>query len=211
MEPTTVPMSARRPAGQAAPRIVRSRHDAQSSVLLRLLLRVVLGMALFLFVVAVRQLGGGDDVQRELATWDEAIEDTEVGDAPEPTAEELQESMRRQRSEHLARAADEKIEPGPPALRWLESDRNQVSSGDKDGVRALAGSLKRAGAVEVYVGRVDRSGFGQVCGELVVEMPEDASKRQAVLKAYTEYRRGKAGGFGGKVRDPGRRYMRIYP
>ncbi|MDD9936337.1 MAG: hypothetical protein OXT09_22185, partial [Myxococcales bacterium] len=197
----------RRFAGTVVGREVTEEPDPPP-LLLRLLMRVVIGVALFLFVAMAREFGSGE-VDRQLAGWDRggAYEDA-IGEA-EPVDDGEDVARDSEREPRRAARDSAPIDRGPPALKWLESELHQVSSGDKDGVRALVKKLKRAGALEVYMGRVMRNGPLHLCGELIVELPDDRARRQSVLRAYAEYRA--AYGVLGGVAEPEGRYLRVMP
>ena len=90
---------------------------------------------------------------------------------------------------------------GPVASEWMRSDLHQFTNGDKDRVRGLVDRLKAAGATEVYVGAISDMGVTKVAGELLVLMPDDASRRAAVAAVHEAFMRSTFGGFAPKT-DP---------
>jgi hypothetical protein len=72
---------------------------------------------------------------------------------------------------------------------------HQVTSGDKDRARGIAERLKAAGAVEVYVGQIMKTGSMQLASELLVELPHDEAKRKAVLDEHAELMSGELSGI----------------
>jgi hypothetical protein len=83
---------------------------------------------------------------------------------------------------------------------------------DKDAVRGLVTSLKRAGAVGVYVSGIQPSGLFQMGSVLVVELPEDRAARRRVLDAWAAYLKARSNGaFEPRVEDPPGNVMRISP
>jgi hypothetical protein len=98
---------------------------------------------------------------------------------------------------------------GPDAVKWLEPELHQVIGGDKDRVRSLAQRFAHAGAVGVHVGRITQSSVLQIAGELVVELPDDADKRKAVLDEYQRFLQGTFAGVAVAPSDPGGDLLRV--
>jgi hypothetical protein len=98
---------------------------------------------------------------------------------------------------------------GPVAAQWSESDLHQFTNGDKDRVRQLVRRFEDAGAVGVYVGHITQSGVVQVGGELVVQLPDAADKRGAVLAEYQRFLQGTFGDFVAAPTDPGGEVLRV--
>jgi hypothetical protein len=135
-------------------------------------------LSLFLILTTVRHCRVLDsDVQEALAAWGE--QPAAEAAAPRPDA----------------RPADGPVTYGPRALPWLASDLHQVTSGDKDRARALVQRYKRAGASEVYMGNVMRSGMVQIAGELIIELPAGEAARKAVQAEHRRVRESVFGGF----------------
>jgi hypothetical protein len=158
---------------------------------LRIGLRIGIGVSLFVILATLRQCRAFDsDVERALAQWDHR--------ASSEMAETGSNSREGGRPSNY----------GPVAGEWLESDLHQCSSGDKDRARSLVDRYKAAGAVEVYIGGIVRSGPIQIAGELIVELPSDPGQRKSVL---AEHRRVLDAAFGGFANDsdPGGPVLRV--
>jgi hypothetical protein len=177
--PAAVGSAARAPARNIGVRIGRelaADHDEPPAVL-RYALRIGLGLSLFVILTTVRQCRVVDsDVHDALAQW--GVQPTSEIAAPEAD-----------------QAAAGPVEYGPRALPWLESDLHQVSSADKDRVRGLVKRYKRAGATEVYMGNIMRSGVVQIAGELIIELPSEGQARAAVIAEHERVLEGSFGGF----------------
>ena len=164
-----------RPGHASAVGLVAGRELARDepSPLLRWMIRVGLGLSLFVIVTTARHCHaietGVDDA---LARWT----------GPGTSA-----------SEH-ASAPGVDTSLGPAALPWLEPDLHLVSNGDKDRVRGLAQRFTAAGALGVYVGTITKMGMTEVAGELIVQLPADPATRKAVLTVYDDFL---ASSFGG--------------
>jgi hypothetical protein len=161
-----------------------SAADDDPPALLRFAMRVGLGLSLFVILTTVRQCRAIDsDVHDALAQW-----------GAQPAAEIA--------ASEAAEVADRPVSYGPRALPWLESELHQVSSADKDRVRALVKRYKRAGATEVYMGNIMRSGVVQIAGELIIELPSDEQARAEVIAEHERVLEGSFGGFAPKGQDP---------
>ncbi|HMJ10596.1 MAG TPA: hypothetical protein VK524_04270 [Polyangiaceae bacterium] len=169
-------------AVQAAPQpappaigLVAGRELAtdEPSELLRWVMRVGIGLSLFVILTTVRHCRSFETgVEQTLARWNQP---GEHGGVPANGA-----------------AADGAY--GPDALAWLEPDLHLVSSGDKDRVRTLARNFLAAGAAGVFVGTISPMGMTQVAGELIVQLPADPAARKAVLDVHDQFL---ASSFGG--------------
>jgi hypothetical protein len=165
-------------------------EDDEPPAMLRLLVRVGLGISLFVILTTVRQCSVVDSgIEDALAEW---------GVQP---------------SEPLAPGVQRESAPaggyGPPALQWMESELHQFSSGDKDRARSVARRYKKAGAVEVYVGSIMQSGPLHFAGELIVELPHDPGARSAVLAEHQRVLESSFGGFAPRASDPGGPVLRV--
>ena len=163
-------------------------------LILRLGLRLGIGLSLFMIVTALR--GALDrDVKAALFEWQD--------DQP---------------AEHQLGAVRVAAKPpsaagmGPPALEWMESELNQFINPDKDAVRRRVKKFLAAGALEVYVGKIMPSGPMRIGSELIVELPSDATKRNAVIAVQDGAARSILGGFAaGTSTDPGGKLFRVPP
>jgi hypothetical protein len=165
--------------------------DDEPPALLRFALRAGLGLSLFVILTTVRHCRAIDsDVHDALAAWGVQPQD-EIA-AAEP-----------------GEAAGRPATYGPPALPWLASDLHQVSSADKDRVVSLVKRFKRAGATEVYMGNIMRSGVVQIAGELIIELPSDEQARAAVLAEHERVLESSFGGFAPKGADPDGPVLRL--
>jgi hypothetical protein len=181
-----------RTAGVYVPPASRPMPEAPAAV--RWLLRAGLGLSMFMVLAMARHCRAFDsDVEEQLAAW---------GEQPAAT-------LGAAGSEGASAQLGRPKELGPPAAEWLESDLHQVSSADKDAVRGLVQRMKQAGALEVYVGNVMRSGPMQIAGEIVVALPKDKERRERVLDAYQRHLDAAFSGAAGDRPDPGGDYLRI--
>ena len=159
-------------------------EDDEAPAMLRLLLRVGLGISLFVILTTARHCSVIDSgIEDAMAEWGEQPSEplTTGVQRPPPVAGGY----------------------GPPALEWLESELHQFSSGDKDRARSVARRYKKAGAVEVYVGSIMQSGPLHFAGELIVELPRDPIARRAVLAEHQRVLESSFGGFAPRASDPG--------
>lgn len=76
---------------------------------------------------------------------------------------------------------------GLPALDWMRIEKHQFVVVDKDRVSALVRELKGAGATEVYVTDVVRSGPLSIARTLLVELPTTSDERKKVLDVARDY------------------------
>ncbi len=158
------------------------------SAWLRWSLRLGMGIAFFIILTTVRHCRMFDrEVQKALARWE-----TPPASGGSPSG--------------VAAAADW---AGPVASEWMESDLHQFTNGDKDRVQDLVRRLLRAGARQVRVGHIMRSGVVQIGGELIVELPEDSDKRKAVLAEYDRFQQGTFGGMAAPAKDPSGNVLRV--
>jgi hypothetical protein len=98
---------------------------------------------------------------------------------------------------------------GPDAAQWLEPELHQVNGGDKDRVRGLVQRFIMTGAVGVHVGHISHSGALQIAGELIVELPDDAAGRKAVLAEYQRFLEATFPGLAVAASDPGGDLLRV--
>ncbi|MGD8860678.1 MAG: hypothetical protein PVI30_11770 [Myxococcales bacterium] len=199
--PFTVQSHSRPPAARVAappgvgPMTRPAADDEEPPYVLRLALRAVIGLSLFLLMTTGRQCRAfGNEVDEELAAWpgyvgpDGALEAAEIEGVSTDSVH------------------------GPEAAAWLEHPRHTMQNPDKDAVRGLVRSLKQAGAQGVYVGDIQPSGLFQVGSVLVVELPGERGARRAVLDAWAAYLKARSGGaLEPRVEDPRGNIMRISP
>jgi hypothetical protein len=185
------PVSARAPASTyqvgtiAGLEVERSEPPA----LLRVLLRVGIGVSLFLIFATLRHCRMFErDVDKALAHWEEPAASSEPGAS---------------KSAHAADWA------GPVATEWMATDLHQFSNGDKDKVQDLVRRFLRAGAIEVRVGHISHSGLVQIGAELLVQLPDDGAKRKAVLAEYERFLDSTFGGMAAPPKDPGGDTLRV--
>lgn len=164
----------------------------EPSALLRLLVRVGIGVSLFVIVATVRHVRVFDRaVDQALASWNDPAsgEPTTTSQAPKPTLD--------------------LDNTGPDALSWMDSDLHQFTDGDKDRVRDLVRRFRASGARAVRVNRIMHSGAVQIAAELVVTMPEERAARNAVLGEYHHFLQGTFGEFAAAPQDPGGDLLRV--
>jgi hypothetical protein len=179
-----------RPAFQPRPIgvVVRREADPEPPLLLRIGLRLAAGLALFLMYAALRSAFDGG-VKEALAEWS-----APASTVPAPA---------------VAREPRPVGGYGPRALEWMESDLHQFTSGDKDAVGNKVRAYKAAGAIEVYVGTLMRSGPAELAGELIIELPSDPQGRKAVLAEHQRVLDASFGGFAPKVEDQDAAVLRV--
>jgi len=169
----------------------RAEERTELALPLRWLLRLGIGFALFLLLGSVRHCRRFDrEVDKELATW------------AEPSARESAEASTLGSSAALDPRA-------PVASEWMESDLHQFSNGDKDRVRSLVNRFSRAGAVDVRVGHITRSGMVQIGSELIVLLPDDPEARKAVLAEYDKFLQSAFAGLAATHRDTGQKVLHV--
>jgi len=180
------------PASRPFVQRVAVEERPEPSLVLRWLLRLGLGVSLFLVFSTVRHCRAVDrDIDRALAGWE----------APSPDSAE--------RPPEGAGANAELDAAAPIASEWVKSDLHQFGNGDKDRVTALVHRFIAAGAVQVRIGHIMRSGLVQIGNELLIELPSDADKRKAILAEYDRFMQSTFGSFAAKAKDPGGRMLRV--
>jgi hypothetical protein len=160
----------------------------EASPLLHWILRVGIGLSLFVIVTTARHCRSFETgVDDALARWNQ------------------------RGAHHGARAAAGEASGahGPSALAWLEPDLHLVSSGDKDRVRSLARRFEAAGAAGVFVGTISTMGMTKVAGELIVQLPADPAARKAVLDVYDQFLAASFGGVAVAGAEPQGDVLRI--
>lgn len=165
---------------------------AEPPMALRLALRVGLGLSLFMIVTALRS-ALDSDVNEARAAWNDSP-------GSERTSETVFAPPRRPSSG---------VKHGPRALEWMSSNLHQFTNPDKDAVRSRVNAYLAAGAVDVYVGNIVRSGPVQIAGELIVELPGDPTQRKAVLAEHQRVISATFGGFAARLEDPGGAVLRV--
>ncbi|MFI5306949.1 MAG: hypothetical protein ACHQ53_06345 [Polyangiales bacterium] len=194
-------VSAQSPGAIPAPRPVRAvglgaasdaaDAGADLSGLLRWMMRAGMGFAFFMILGMLRHCRTFDtEVDKALSSWGEPSA-SESHTASEP-------------------AGPATLDPkAPVASEWMESDLHQFSNGDKDRVRDLVRRFMRAGAVEVRVGHISRSGMVEIGSELIVLLPHDPGDRKAVLTEYDRFLQSTFGGLAATPKDTGASVLRV--
>jgi hypothetical protein len=182
----------RRPptAAQVGSVIGREVARTEMPTVLRLLLRISVVASLLMLAAAVRRCSAVDEVvHKALARFGHHRSSSEpaVGFASPQQAGSY----------------------GPAAEAWLESDLHQFTNGDKERVSDLVHRFESAGALEVHVGHITRSGMLDIAGELIVELPDDADKRKALLAEYQRFLQGTFGDLVARPHDPEGPVLRV--
>jgi hypothetical protein len=167
--PATAARAPGQPWGKWEPPSVRPLappdETPERPIVLKLALRVGLGIAGFVLITAVRQCDPfGESVHDLLAEWDGRAFDE---DGP---------TVAGSASRH-----------GPPALEWMLSDLNQFNNPDKDLIRGMVQRYLKAGALGVYVTDISRDMFGSRASGIIVELPENGPSRDDVFAAHASF------------------------
>jgi hypothetical protein len=74
-----------------------------------------------------------------------------------------------------------------PARDWLAQKDNALFEGDPETVQALIDELYSLGAPNVWFTGIDQFGGANISASIAVELSEDASVRQAILRKQAEF------------------------
>ena len=91
------------------------------------------------------------------------------------------------------------------AATFLAASDTQFEGTTKENARVLLDELLKAGAVDAWAINIHRKASLRSSGVLLVELPDNAAKRRAILAAHARL----ASPAGGAIKDEGQRFAAL--